>query len=85
MQEWKFSVLIKLVSPCKVSINEWSRCLLKVLLTGTLTKNELTVKDAVAYVGKIEDVIFDAALSARPENGDAIDIGICNSHSSMNQ
>lgn len=43
--------------------------------TGTLTKNELTVKDPVAYVGDLADVIFDAALAAKPENGDAIDVG----------
>jgi H+-transporting ATPase len=44
--------------------------------TGTLTKNELSVKDPVAYVGDLADVIFDAALAAKPENGDAIDMGI---------
>lgn len=43
--------------------------------TGTLTKNELSVKDPVAYVGDLADVIFDAALAAKPENGDAIDMG----------
>ncbi len=44
--------------------------------TGTLTKNELSVKDPVAYVGDLADVIFDAALAAKPENGDAIDIAM---------
>ncbi|ELR11003.1 plasmamembrane proton-efflux P-type ATPase [Acanthamoeba castellanii str. Neff] len=44
--------------------------------TGTLTKNELSVKDPVAYVGDLADVIFDAALAAKPENGDAIDMAM---------
>ncbi len=44
--------------------------------TGTLTKNELTVASPIAYVGEVPDVIFDAALASKPENGDAIDIGM---------
>jgi len=43
--------------------------------TGTLTKNELTVKDPIAYVGDLSDVIFDASLASKPENEDAIDVG----------
>jgi len=45
--------------------------------TGTLTKNELSVKDPIAYAGEIADVIFDASLASKPENGDAIDVGMC--------
>jgi len=44
--------------------------------TGTLTKNELTVKDPIAYVGDLSDVIFDASLASKPENEDAIDVAM---------
>jgi H+-transporting ATPase len=44
--------------------------------TGTLTKNELSISNPVAYVGEVADVIFDAALASKPENGDAIDIAM---------
>jgi H+-transporting ATPase len=44
--------------------------------TGTLTKNELSVKDPIAYAGEIADVIFDASLASKPENGDAIDVAM---------
>jgi H+-transporting ATPase len=43
--------------------------------TGTLTKNELSLKDPIVYVGEVSEVIFSAALASKPENGDSIDIG----------
>ncbi len=36
------------------------------ITSGTLTKNELTVKDPIAYVGELDHVIFDAALASKP-------------------
>jgi H+-transporting ATPase len=47
--------------------------------TGTLTKNELSISHPTAYVGDVADVIFDAALASKPENGDAIDIAMVGS------
>jgi H+-transporting ATPase len=44
--------------------------------TGTLTKNELSLSDPIAYIGDTADVIFDAALASKPENGDAIDMAM---------
>ncbi len=37
-----------------------------IITSGTLTKNELTVKDPIAYVGELDHVIFDAALASKP-------------------
>ena len=44
--------------------------------TGTLTKNELSVGDVVAYVGSKDDVLFNAALTSDLTGEDAIDSAI---------
>lgn len=47
--------------------------------TGTLTKNKLTLDTPVVFTGTEQDVIFAAALAAKREGQDAIDLCLTNS------
>ncbi len=44
--------------------------------TGTLTKNQLTVDNPVAWNGSVEEMLFYAALASKEENKDPIDLAV---------
>ncbi len=44
--------------------------------TGTLTKNQLTVDEPVAWKGSVDEMLFYAALASKEENKDPIDLAV---------